>query len=137
MAKSYSEELAKWVKQRPAKTKREKNVVAFLAVRDDVREALGQGYPVSTIWAHMHEMKRVEFRYEMFLHYVNRHIRRPQQEKQPSLHVVQVPDLPAKKAQARQPPPAREKPAPTGKPSTSTAPAGFTFNAAPNKEELL
>lgn len=137
MAKSYSEELAKWVKKRPATTKRDKNVVAFLAVRDDVKEALDHGYSVSTIWTHMHEMKRVEFRYQMFLHYVNRHLRRPPQEMQASIPIVQAPDLQTKKTQARQSALIKEKPASTGKPLMSTGPAGFTFNAAPNKEELL
>ena len=137
MAKSYLEELAKWVKERPATTKRDKNVVAFLAARDDVKEALDQGYPVSTIWAHLYEMKRIEFRYETLLYYVNRHLQRRPQEVQALIPTVQAPNVQTKRTQARQSAPAKKKLASTGKPSTETAPAGFTFNAAPNKEELL
>ena len=48
MAKSYPEQLAEWVKRRES-TKRDKNLVAFLAVRDDVKLAVDAGYAVKTI----------------------------------------------------------------------------------------
>ncbi len=134
MTKSYSDELAEWVRRRPS-TKRDKNVVAFLAVRDDVEEALSKGYPVSTIWAHMYENKRVAFRYEMFLHYVNRHIRRPK-EQPATIATVTAPGSPAA-GKATVPKPGKQAPVSVVKSSPSSAPAGFTFNAAPNKEELL
>ena len=109
----------------------------LVAARDDVQEALDQGYPVSTIWAHLYEMKRIEFRYETLLYYVNRHLQRRPQEVQTSIPTVQAPNVQTKRTQARQSASVRKKLASTGKPSTSTTPAGFTFNAAPNKEELL
>jgi hypothetical protein len=133
MAKSYSDELAEWVRRRPS-SKRDKNMVAFLAVRDDVEEALAKGYPVSTIWAHMYENKRVAFRYEMFLHYVNRHVRR--QKAQPMITATTAPNSPAA-VKTTLPKLEKQPPVSIVKSSHPSAPAGFTFNAAPNKEELL
>ena len=63
MSKSYPELLGEWVKRRES-SKREKNVVAFLAVRDDVKAALDAGFAVKTIWANMHEQQRVAFGYD-------------------------------------------------------------------------
>jgi hypothetical protein len=137
MAKSYSEQLAGWVKRRPSPTRRDKNVVAFLAVRDDVKEALDEGYAVKTVWAHMHESKRIEFGYDTFLNYVNRHLRPAEQ--QPARGATQVASMPSSVPKASTAKPAGKPPAVTPKPGASVPgqPAGFTFNAAPNKEELL
>jgi hypothetical protein len=135
MAKSYSEQLAEWVKRRPSPTRRDKNVVAFLAVRDDVKEALDEGYAVKTVWAHMHESKRIEFGYDTFLNYVNRHLRPAEQ--QPASAASQVAGMPTSAPKAGIPK-AVEKAVPP-QPATSAPgdPGGFTFNAAPNIEELL
>lgn len=135
MAKSYSQQLAAWVQQRPS-TRRDKNVVAFLAVRDDVKEALDEGYAVKTVWAHMYESKRIEFGYDTFLNYVNRHLRPP--ELQPVIAADQVAGVSAPVAKA-DPPQALVKMPPPPRPAAPAPgqPAGFTFNAAPNKEELL
>ena len=135
MAKSYSQQLAEWVKQRPS-TRRDKNVVAFLAVRDDVKEALDEGYAVKTVWAHMYESKRIEFGYDTFLNYVNRHLRPPEQ--QPAIAPNQVAGMPASVPKADPPKPAAKQPAaPRPAAPAPGQPAGFTFNPAPNKEELL
>ncbi|WP_109246555.1 TraK family protein, partial [Massilia glaciei] len=74
MATRYSDELAAWIKQRKS-TRREKNLVAFLAVRDDVKQAIEEGYAITTIWENLHEGKRIAFCYNTFLTYINRHIR--------------------------------------------------------------
>ncbi|MDO9013673.1 MAG: TraK family protein, partial [Polynucleobacter sp.] len=50
MAKTYPEQLGEWVKRRES-TQRDKNLVAFLAVRDDVKAAVEAGYSVKTVWA--------------------------------------------------------------------------------------
>lgn len=138
MAKSYTEQLAEWVKRRPAPTRRDKNLVAFLAVRDDVKRALDEGYAVKTVWAHMHDSKRVEFGYDTFLNYVNRYLRSVDQ---PVLAANQATSTPAfGKAPM---PRAAEKPLPSKpiphQPATPAAsePAGFTFNPAPNIKELM
>ena len=49
MAKSLSERIAQRVSaKQPSRTG--KNRASFLAVRDDVREALDDGWPIKVIW---------------------------------------------------------------------------------------
>ena len=51
MPKSYPEELAEWVKKREAtRPRQDKNVVAFLALKSDVQDAIAAGYSLLTIW---------------------------------------------------------------------------------------
>ena len=132
MAKSYPERLGEWVKQRTS-TRRDKNLVAFLSVRDDVKAAVEAGYAVKTVWANMAESGRIGFGYDTFLNYVNRMVRRT-----PASHAAGVPPAPQ----------ARRTPIGSSRTTTGTAataaksmklgpPAGFTFNPEPNKEELL
>jgi hypothetical protein len=49
-----------------------KNRAAFLAVRDDVKEAIDDGWPVKEIWETLYEEGKVSFSYEAFRTYVNR-----------------------------------------------------------------
>jgi hypothetical protein len=77
MARTYADELDAWVTQR-AVTGREKNLVAFHAVRDDVRTALEAGFATKTIWAHMRANARISYGYDTFRFYVNRFIKKPQ-----------------------------------------------------------
>jgi hypothetical protein len=137
MAKSYNEELAEWVRQRTRSARHEKNRVAFLSVKEDVREALEQGWPVKTIWAHMVEQKRIGFGYDAFLVYVKRHVRpaaepvaarRTRGPRAPPLTSAGRPSAPTENKTSR--PPVQ------GPPVQDHLP-GFTFNAAPNREELI
>jgi hypothetical protein len=138
MAKSYNEQLVEWVRQRTQSARHEKNRVAFLGVKEDVREALEQGWPVKTIWAHMVAQKRVGFGYDTFLTYVKRHVRAAAE--------------PAAAHTARRcgtPPLAPVGLAPSGSVANKAPQApmqvqpvqdqlpGFTFNAAPNREDLI
>jgi hypothetical protein len=138
MAKSYNEQLAEWVKQRAQSARHEKNRVAFLSVKKDVREALEQGWPVKTIWAHMVEQKRIGFGYNAFLIYVNRHVRSVEK---PAVGCRTKGTLAPPLAPACPPPPGSvESKAP--RMPVLTPPAqdqlpGFTFNAAPKREELI
>ena len=74
MTKNYTDELAQWTTRRQGKA-RERNLVTFHGLQDDVRAALAAGYSSKTIWTHMHEQGRVDFSYETFLVYVNRVIK--------------------------------------------------------------
>ena len=74
MTKNYTDQLAHWATKRQGKT-REKNLVVFHALKDDVRAALDAGFSSKTIWAHMQEQGRIDFGYETFLDYVNRVIK--------------------------------------------------------------
>jgi hypothetical protein len=138
MARSYNEQLAEWVRQRTQSARRDRNRVAFLGVKEDVREALDLGWPVKTIWAHMIEQKRLGFGYDTFLVYVKRYVRpaaetaaaRRTRRRLPS---PQAPgDLPATG------PAETETPwEPVQAPPVQDKLPGFTFNAAPNREELI
>ncbi len=128
MPKSYTEELAEWVKKREAtRPRQDKNVVAFLAIKEDVQAAITAGYSLLTIWEHLHEKGRIPYRYETFLKHVRRYIKgRPP--------VVGAGIEPMK---SNEPQPAPNKPVVKKQPAKPEAPSGFTFNPIPNKEDLL
>lgn len=84
MAKNYTDELAQWTIRRQGKA-RERNLVTFHGLQDDVRAGLAAGYSSKTIWAHMHDQGRVDFSYETFLVYVNRVIKTARSAKQSAL----------------------------------------------------
>lgn len=138
MAKSYNEELAEWVRQRARSARHEKNRVAFLSVKEDVRAALEQGWPVKTIWTHMVEQKRIGFSYDAFLLYVKRHVR---SAAEPAVaRTTQVPRASPMTPAGRPPASSIDRRAPQA-PARAAAfqdqLPGFTFNAAPNREELI
>lgn len=117
-ARSYLDHLAERTKNKPP-TKQGVNKVIFLAVKNDVKEALDAGYSAKTIWTDMVESKRVTFCYATFMNYVNKLILQPQIEK-----IISEEN------------PSDSKPE-TNKTTKPTTPAGFTFNPIPNKEELI
>lgn len=130
MAKSYTEELADWVSKRKAQRPRQdKNVVAFLAVKGDVKAALDAGYSMKTIWEHLHDTGRIEYRYETFTLHVKRHIR----AKPPAGKQVEEQSKPQALAAATKPDHVQSEPRKTPPPSVG----GFTFNATPKKEDLF
>lgn len=126
MAKRYIDQLAEWAKKRDAAARprrQDKNVVAFLAVRANVKEAMDAGYALKTIWEHMHEIGKIPYRYETFLKHVRRHIKQPPE---PDVAPVTPPADPTAKKAAE----AKTKKEP---PSVS----GFVFDATPKKEDLI
>ncbi len=126
MAKNYTDELAEWVKKRKALSRRrDRNVVAFLAVRADVKAAIEAGYALKTIWEHLHELGKIGYRYETFLKHVRRHITQASANQDKS---VSKPE-----------PKTAVEPTPPSEPKRSKAPTvgGFTFDATPNKEDLI
>lgn len=126
MANSYPEQLGEWVKKRQS-TKRDKNLVAFLAVKNDVQAALDAGYAVKTIWANMVDTQRIEFGYDTFLNHVNRLIRRPQAARSTETETTATANNATKSK--------------TSKTQKTTTPpssqAGFVFNPKLNKEDLF
>jgi hypothetical protein len=115
MGHRYSEQIAEWVKQKQSR-KRDKNLVAYLAVKTDVQEAMADGYAAKTIWAHLVETKRIAFGYDTFLNYTKRQLR----------------------SQTKEEVSKTEKSHPEHKPTLETRrQPGFSFNSVPNKEDLL
>src|ERR1700675_1165485 len=105
---SYLDELTGWVKKNGKVSRRDKNVVLFLAIKKDLIEAMAAGYSLRTIWRHMSETQRIEVSYDSFLSYVSRYIRTDAQASEAT---------PKSKAQS----------------SASSQPAGFKFNPVGNK----
>lgn len=129
MATSYTDQLAKWIIEKKSPS-RNKNLVAFLAVKSDIKEALDAGYSVKTVWANMHELKRIDVGYDAFLNYVNRHIRKPlghplvsQTEPNSSAHEKECESTPDEEHNPKK-----------NKHGTIS---GFKFNPIPNAKELF
>lgn len=131
MAKGYTDELAEWVKKRAAsRPRQDKSLVAFLAVKDDIHEAIGAGYSLKTIWEHLHEQGKIPYRYETFLKHVTKHIKgdklRPTLPAKQSLSDSQA-------AVAKR----TKKPKVQSAVTENTKTDGFSFNATPSKEDLF
>ena len=128
MVKAYPEQLAQWIEQR-ALARRDRNLVAFMAVHDDVKTATEAGYAVKTVWENLRETGRIDLSYRTFLNYVRR-VLRPAQESIGS--VPAKPGCSTVSSIAPTPPthektPVRVMPLPT---------LGFTYNPVPNKVEF-
>lgn len=114
MAKSYTDDLAAWVKKREkSRPRQDKGLVAFIAVKDDVADAIEAGYALKTIWEHMSETGKIPYRYETFLKHVKKHIKAKNKST-------------IKPSQTESPPEKAEKKS-----------EGFQFDSKPKKEELL
>jgi hypothetical protein len=130
MAKNYIDELSAWVKQREAdKPRQDSATVAFIAVRENVIEAIEAGYALTTIWEHMHETGMIKFGYETFRKKTRQHIgqgrrkNKRDNEKKGKGAASRVED----EGPASDPTPAHEK----------GVVKGFKFSSIPNKEELF
>lgn len=126
MIKSLSERIA----QRAAGARRGgKNLASFLAVRDDVKEALQDGWAVKVIWRTLHDEGKITFSYDAFNNYVNR--------------LIQNADTPA--PSRGQPAPLRARPSsPPASPAKNDADKKnsgeiptFKFNPKPNLKDLV
>jgi uncharacterized protein DUF5338 len=126
MSKRYSDQLGQWVKQKQSR-KRDKNLVAFLAIKADVQEALNEGYAAKTIWAHMLEKKRIEFGYDTFLNYTNRQIRRHLSSATSIQDEQNIASKDKTNKQTKEPKKATTKP----------QQPGFTFDSSPKNEDYL
>jgi hypothetical protein len=134
MATTSPDPLDAWIQQHPL-ARRDRNRHAFLAVRDEVQAAIDAGYAIKTIWAYLHQTQRIGFSYDTFLRYVHR--ARPAPPSTASATPARSTAHPATRPPAMTPAGA---PVPFAVPAVTPAaavPAGFTFNATPDKEELL
>lgn len=86
MSKRYTDELAAWVQKRAkSRPRQDKGLVAFIAVKDDIAQAMEAGYALKTIWEHLHETGKIPCRYETFLKHVKNQIRKARAPKPPPL----------------------------------------------------
>lgn len=84
--------------------------IQFIALKEDIQEALDKGCSMKAIWETLSDEGQISFGYKAFRHYVLKLIK-PEQEK-------------IRDEQARESKPKHEI-------------KGFTFNPIPNPEELL
>jgi hypothetical protein len=137
MPKSYSEQLAAWVRQRPPSGARDQNLVAFLAVKQDVTEALAAGWAIKTVWRHLQAQNRIGFSYDPFRRFVNQYIRCTDSNKAGAMLPAFDRELPA--APLRPPSPTQTvqflDTAPQA--DSSQERSGFVFHPAPNLDELI
>jgi len=129
MTKSLSERIAERAKKKKP-SRNAQNRAAFLAVRADVKQAIDDGWPVNKVWETLHEEGKVTFSYQAFRGYVNRLIlaSKPDVATAPAtLGEGSTPDA-GKLAVEGTSNTTRQKPA---------ALPGFTFNANPDKKDLL
>ena len=131
MAKSLSARIAERIaRKKPAGNVR--NRAAFLALRDEVKQAIDDGWPVKTIWEALHDEEKVTFSYQAFRGYVNRLILSPPASGEATPLVVADQ---SRQAAPRLVPQLARTPA-EWQPKKLAA-TGFTFNRTPKKEDLL
>jgi cell division septation protein DedD len=140
MAKSLSERIAERMSTKQP-SQAGKNRAAFLAVRDDVKKALNDGWPIKVVWATLRDEGRIAFGYDAFIKYVNQLVRQPEvpPPARPAAPAAPTPtpkasSSPAAAPTPTAPAPARPSPEPTGTPAKI---ASFNFNPTPNKADLL
>lgn len=126
MPKSYLEILTEWVNKNESKKRRKDTArVKFLALKNDVFEALEGGYKVKTIWRHLKSTGRYPFGYETFLKYVNE-CKNIEQKK--------VVKEQLKKSVVEE---KKEKIEDYKTPNKEEGIKGFTFNPVPKEEDLF
>lgn len=134
MKKPYTDQLAEWVKKREkSRPRQDKGLVAFIAVKDDITEAIDAGYALKTIWEHLHETGKIPYRYETFLKHVKKHIK--EKPKAPSKPIKGVDEPRAvQQSEAR----ASKNAKPDGGPrKLSAKPKEFEHNPEIKKEDLI
>lgn len=129
MAKRLTERIAA-LQQAQKPTRAGQNRAAFLALRDDIKEALDDGWPVKTVWQTLREEGKISFGYDAFISYVNQLIRTTEK---PTVTPVPAPKVPPKPAK----PDSRAIATPPPKPEAPTISSGFNFNPTPNKQDLV
>ena len=67
---SLLEQIIEDARQSPFK--KDINKAAFLALMDEIKEALDHGWPMKKIWKVLHERGNIAFSYQTFTSYVNR-----------------------------------------------------------------
>lgn len=112
--KTLSERIAERAREKSACTPHSNRAI-ILALRNDIQQALDDGWSVRAVYQTLYDESRVTFSYQAFRRYVNR---------------IHLGKLATEKRPPRQPNKTAFK--------SSAAPAtGFSFNPTPNKEELL
>ncbi len=113
--KSLSERIAARIQQQSSASTAARNRSVFISLREDIQQAVTDGWSLLAIWRMLFEEQRVTFTYQAF----RRHARK----------MIDSPTTVGRNCQHRY----EEKPSQT--PATTTRP--FALNPTPAKEHLL
>ena len=127
MSKKLTELIAEEETKRKQKGTGVKNRAVFLALREDIKEAMTDGWALKQIYRTLHTQKNITFSYQTFVNYANELILKPNQ----SL-VISTQEVNAKTLEQEQTVPATEPV--TKKPHELP---GFTFDPIAKKEDLI
>lgn len=145
MAKSLSMRIAERMSKKAASAGGQ-NRAAFLALKPDIEEALGDRWPIKSIWETLHAEGKIRFSYQSFRKYVNALVPPPKEPVTPEAPTSTVVPSPADTKPTRRekpgaPPPRHAPPQVEAPPSRDQAgtpePDGFQYNPNPDKEDYL
>ena len=132
MSKKLTELIALAEMQRRQQGTGIKNRSAFLALRDDIKEAMLDGWALKQIYRTLHTQQKITFSYQTFVNYANELILKPKQALKtpnaPSLVKQVTQEIPEQKASLNDTETRIKKP--------SELP-GFIFNPIAKKEDLI
>ena len=134
MTKSYSDELAEWVRKQENKG-RAVNQMVFHGLQTDVKAALDAGFPSKTIWSNLRETGRIDFGYETFLRYVNRLIKTGPGTGNGALSGERMAENDVRPPPALSEPPSQPAASPARPSAKRTGMPTFKFNPVPPTQE--
>ena len=123
MSKKLTELIAEEETKRKQKGTGIKNRAVFLVLREDIKEAMKDGWALKQIYRTLHTQKKITFSYQTFVNYANDLILKPKQS------------LVISKQEAN----GKEQTVPTTEPKTKKSHElpGFKFNPIAKKEDLI
>jgi hypothetical protein len=130
MSKKLTELIAQAEMQRQQQGTGTKNRSAFLTLRDDIKEAMIDGWALKQIYRTLHTQKKATCSYQTFVNYANELILKPMQVANPATILNQdtKQGTPEQKVSLNGSEPPIKKP---------LALPGFIFNPIANKEDLI
>jgi hypothetical protein len=132
MSKKLTELIAQAEMQRQQQGTGIKNRSAFLALRDDIKEAMADGWALKQIYRTLHTQQKITCSYQTFVNYANELIIKPKQVSNtatpPNLVNQDTKQTPEQIATCNDTETTIKKP---------PALPGFIFNPIANKEDLI
>ncbi len=127
MSKKLTELIAEEETKRKQKGTGIKNRAVFLVLREDIKEAMTDGWALKQIYRTLHTQKKITFSYQTFVNYANHLILKPKQA------------LSTNKQESNNKPHEQEQTVPTTESITKKSHElpGFTFDPIAKKEDLI
>ena len=127
MSKKLTELIAEEETKRKQKGTGVKNRAVFLVLREDIKEAMTDGWALKQIYRTLHTQKNIAFSYQTFVNYANELILKPKQ----SLVIIKQDSICKT--------PGQEQTVNTTEPITKKSHElpGFTFNPIAKREDLI